>query len=160
MKQNFDAAFAKIIGVEGGYQSPEQAIARNDSGGETHFGICKRQYPDLDIKNLTLADAMEIYKRDYWDMVKGDLLPAPFDLFVFASAVNQGVNPAIIMLQKAVGVAQDGVIGKDTMNKLANASSEVAAMFMTRCAMRYIGTRGFDTNGVGWFKRLFVIAMG
>jgi lysozyme family protein len=160
MKTNYDAAFAKIIGVEGGYQSPEQAIARSDSGGETHFGISKRQYPNLDIKNLTMADAMGIYKRDYWDMVKGDFLPAPLDLFVFDSAVNQGVVSAIIMLQKSIGVAQDGVMGKDTMAKIANASPELAAMFMARRAMRYVGTRSFDLNGTGWMKRLFMIAMG
>ena len=37
-----------------------------DPGGETKFGISKAAHPDVDIKNLTLKEALEIYRRDYW----------------------------------------------------------------------------------------------
>ncbi len=37
-----------------------------DPGGETNMGISKRQYPNLDIKNLTQEQAIEIYKEGYW----------------------------------------------------------------------------------------------
>ena len=48
----------------------------HDAGGETNFGISKRQYPNLDIKNLTKQQAADIYKRDYYAKVKGDSMPA------------------------------------------------------------------------------------
>ena len=41
-----------------------------DPGGETNYGISKRAYPDVDIKNLTEDGAKDIYKRDYWDKNK------------------------------------------------------------------------------------------
>ena len=59
MTVNFKIAFKEIIGVEGGYVNNP-----NDKGGETKYGISKRAYPNLDIKNLTLKKAEEIYYND------------------------------------------------------------------------------------------------
>ena len=56
---NFDAAFERLIGHEGGYVSAEQAKRNNDPGGETKYGISKRTYPGVDIASLSegeLAD--------------------------------------------------------------------------------------------------------
>ena len=61
-----------------------------DPGGETKYGISKRQYPHLDIKNLKLADAHEIYKRDYWNSCGADNLSYPLCLAVFDTAINLG----------------------------------------------------------------------
>jgi lysozyme family protein len=159
MKENFDSAFDAIVNVEAGYLSPERAKEIGDSGGETNHGISKRQYPDEDIKNMTLDRAKFLYKRDYWDMCKCDQLPSPLDLFVFDAAVNQGVNAAIKTLQKTLGVAQDGIFGKDTMYKALGAGKNVCALYMADRAVRYTGTRGADKFLRGWMKRLFVIAM-
>lgn len=62
----------------------------HDPGGLTKYGISQRSYPDVDILRLTLDDATAIYRRDYWDKIRGDELPAGIDLLVFDSAVNQG----------------------------------------------------------------------
>jgi Glycosyl hydrolase 108 len=63
-----------ILPHEGGYSND-----RNDPGnwtggkvgkGELHgtkYGIAANTYPKLDIKNLTIAQAEDMYKRDYWD---------------------------------------------------------------------------------------------
>ena len=149
---NFDKAFAAVVGLEGGYSNDP-----NDPGGETKYGISKRAYPNENIKNLTLDRAKALYKRDYWDEVKGDELPHRLDIMVFDAAVNQGVVPAIKMLQKALGVAQDGILGRDTMKKALDAGKEHCALFMAERAMRYMGTRNFDRFGRGWLKRLFVV---
>ena len=161
MINDFDKAFTIVIGVEGGYESPAQAVANNDPGGETKFGICKRDHPDLDIANLTIDQAKAIYKPQYWDAVKGDQLPCPLSIFMFDCAVNQGAGTACILLQKTIGVAQDGILGVNTMATLAKATSPewLAARFMAMRAQRYIGTRNFDVNGDGWFTRLFSVTI-
>ena len=151
----FDKAFEHVLGIEGGYVNDPK-----DPGGETKYGICKRSYPSVDIKALTIEQAKALYKRDYWDKVKGDELPFPINLFMFDAAVNQGVDPAIKMLQAALSVAQDGVLGVQTLKAAAQAKGgELPAQFMAARAMRYIGTRNFDRYGKGWFKRLFAITM-
>ena len=151
---SFDTAFAHVIGVEGGYSND-----KDDPGGETKFGICKRAYPAEDISNMTLDRAKMFYKRDYWDLVKGDELPAPLNSLVFDCAVNQGVDTAIKLLQKTLNVATDGIIGADTMRKARDAGKETCALYLADRALRYSGTRNFDKFGRGWFKRLFVLAM-
>ena len=156
---NFDKAFAQIIGLEGGYTDGETGSSMYDPGGETKFGISKRAYPNETIKELTLDRAKFLYKRDYWDKIKGDDLPVPLDSFMFDAAVNQGVDAAIKMLQKALSVAQDGIFGVETLRKAKSSGNEVAALFMAERAFRYTGTRSFDQFGRGWFKRLFVVAM-
>jgi len=152
---DFDKAFELVIAAEGGYSNDAR-----DSGGQTKWGISKAAYPNLDIYNLTLEQAKAIYKTDYWDKVKGDEMPYPMNVFVFDSAVNQGVAPAIKMLQKALGVAQDGILGRDTLAALKRKmGKEVLSLYMTERAMRYTGTRSFDIYGRGWLKRLFAVSM-
>jgi len=73
----FDKAFEILIGHEGGYVNDV-----NDRGGETRYGISKRAYPHIDIANLTLAQAKEIYRTDYWDKVKCSSLPPDLALLV------------------------------------------------------------------------------
>ena len=55
----FDEIIDLTLEHEGGYVHDP-----SDLGGETNFGIAKRFYPDVDIKNLTKEGAKEIYKKD------------------------------------------------------------------------------------------------
>ena len=100
MKENFAVAVGFVLAHEGGYINDPA-----DPGGETKYGISKRAYPRVDIKNLTKAQARDIYYRDYWKRVDGDNLPAGLDLAVFDTAVNCGVSVARSFLQatKSVG---------------------------------------------------------
>ena len=110
---NFDQAFDRLIGNEGGY-----CEVQGDPGGETNWGISKRSYPDVDIKNLTKEGAKAIYLRDFWDAI-GDAHPAiKFQAFDFA--VNSGIQTAIRKLQAAIGVADDGHWGPISAAKLAS----------------------------------------
>lgn len=130
-----------------------------DSGGKTKFGISARAYPDLDIDKLSLSDAIIIYKRDYWDAVRADELPQPLDIFVFDAAVNQGVPAAVRMLQHCAGVAQDGIIGKGTLGAIRSKDQRrFPHIYLARRAVRYTGTKNFDTYGQGWMNRLFLLA--
>lgn len=95
MKDSFDKAIDFVLIREGGYTNESF-----DLGGETNFGISKRAYPDLDIKNLTVDNAKAIYKRDYWNALNCDLLPEKLDIVVFDCGVNQGINKANELLYK------------------------------------------------------------
>jgi hypothetical protein len=90
MDKNFDRAIAFVLEHEGGYVNNPQ-----DPGGETNFGISRRAYPDLDIKNLTKEQAIEIYKKDYWGAAGCGGMNWPFDIIMFDTAVNVGVMRAI-----------------------------------------------------------------
>lgn len=71
-----------------------------DPGGETKYGISKRQYPELDIKSLKLADAHEIYKRDYWEKCGAADLEYPLCLAVFDTAINLGQDDSDVWLKE------------------------------------------------------------
>ena len=147
---NFDRAVYLILKHEGGYVNNP-----NDTGGETNFGISKRAYPDLDIAELSVFTAQEIYKRDFWDKVKGDHLPTGLDLTVFDFAVNAGVSRASKVLQKIVGAKPDGIIGSKTLN-LINTHSDVLALITEYYRLRqayYESIDSFQHFGLGWTRR-------
>lgn len=147
---DFDTAFATLIGHEGGYVNDKR-----DPGGETKFGISKRAYPDVDIASLTVDQAKAIYKRDYWDRARCSELPPTVAFQVFDTAVNSGIGQSIRFLQRAVGVADDGNVGPLTMNAVRRLDAEVVAArfnghrldFMTRLST-------WDVFGKGWARRV------
>lgn len=149
----FDRALALVLRHEGGLVNDSR-----DPGGLTNWGISQRAYPDLDIANLTPGAAGEIYRRDYWDAIKADQLPAPLAICVFDTAVNMGVGKAIRLLQKACGVAVDGVLGVNTL-RAAERLPEAVVRFSAERALAYTGTRGFDIYGKGWLRRTFLTAL-
>lgn len=133
---NFDDAFTRLIGSEGGYVNRP-----DDPGGETKFGISKRSYPQLDIADLTLDEAKAIYLRDFWSPL-GDAHPAiKFQVFDFA--VNSGIQTALRKLQAAIGVADDGHWGPLSAAALAALPVPRVLMhfaaqrlrFLTKCAV-------------------------
>src|SRR5690606_31556608 len=79
------------------------------------WGISKRSYPALDIKRLTRAQAVEIYRRDFWLAQQCDKLPPAIAFQLLDAGVNHGRGNAIRWLQAAVGVTQDGAIGPVTL---------------------------------------------
>jgi len=147
---NFDDAFEQLIGHEGGYVNHP-----NDPGGETKYGISKRSYPDVDIKNLTLAEAKLLAKRDYWDAVNADAMPAMLRFDLFDTAYNSGPGTAKRLLQRAVGVAEDGAVGPLTMKAVkALHPWELRAKF-NACRLYFFTTLStWPTFGKGWARRI------
>lgn len=144
-----------ILEHEGGY-----VFDPRDPGGETNYGISKRQYPEKDIKSLTKTDAVLIYRTDYWEAVSADELPGKIRLAVFDCAVNQGVGTAIHILQRVLRVKMDGVIGPVTLGVSHSTDPRrLAINYMTERGLRYSRTRNFDVYGRGWFNRLFSVSM-
>lgn len=146
----FDQCFDKLIAHEGGYVNDAK-----DPGGETQWGISKRAYPQVDIKNLTRYAAKEIYKRDYWERAQCDKLPPTLAYLIFDASVNSGIGQAIRFLQRAIGVADDGVLGPLTLASVQRFDAE------SLCA-RFLGQRldfmtrlsTFDYFGKGWARRV------
>lgn len=147
---NFDQAYDLLIGHEGGYVNDP-----NDPGGETKYGISKRQYPNEDIANLTRERAKLLTKRDYWDHFRVDELPEAIRFDMFDTYYNSRPTVAPILLQKAVGTAQDGHIGPIT---LAAATAmdpwELRAKFNAARIRFFTSLSTWPNVGRGWANRV------
>lgn len=149
----FDECLKVILDLEG-----EPTNDPRDPGGLTKFGISKRSHPNVDILGLTMEEAADIYRREYWNPIHGDALPTGIDLLVFDAAVNQGVKPAVLMLQLAAGVQGDSVIGGETLAAVSRQPKEkLAILFSARRAKRYATNPSVQVYGGGWFNRLFEV---
>ena len=159
----FDEAFERVIGHEGGFQDDDRDDG-NWTGGKrgvgqlrgTKFGISAASYPQLDIKNITLADAQAIYLRDYWDRIRADELPEMLREFCFDFAVNSGVEAAALALQAAVGALRDGRVGPRTIEAvLRHPPREVLRLLFVERAMVFALSPKDRIYGRGWYARLF-----
>ena len=159
---SFDRAFGIVVGQEGGY-TQDPADPGNWTGGGpgrgacrgTRWGISAAAYPALDIAGLLLADARAIYRRDYWDRVGGDALPAPLALLVFDAAVNNGVGRAVRWLQGAAGVAADGVPGPVTLAAVrARPPLALCAEVQAQRMVFMAALPAWPHFGLGWARRL------
>jgi lysozyme family protein len=136
-----------------------------DTGGKTKFGISQNAYPNLDIPNLTLDAAKAIYKRDYWDRIKGDQIKDQgLANVVFDLAVNAGVGQASKMLQQAANdmgarIATDGAIGPQTLAAVNRLPGSQLANLLTKKRIEFY--RGLAASNpakygkylAGWLRR-------
>ena len=115
---NFAACWAALVGNEGGYVDNPA-----DPGGATNWGIteavARANGYTGDMQLMSQATAEGIAKREYWDVVHGDQLPAPLDFQVLDGAYNSGAVRSAQWLQSAAAVNQDGVIGPQTLAAVA-----------------------------------------
>ena len=93
----FEQAVSKVLMIEGGY------VLDDAGAGPTNFGINGQanKISGDDIRNLSKAQAIDIYKTRYWDVIKADNLPANIRMMAFDAAVNQGPGTALRMLKAA-----------------------------------------------------------
>jgi len=151
----FESVVKMVLEHEGGYVNHP-----SDPGGETKYGISKRAYPDVDIAELTEEDAASIYKRDYWDRIKGDDLPVGVACVVMDYAVNSGISRASKALQSVCGIANgDGIIGPASLNAVwttvKNTSEEDVINAVTTQRQEFIrALKIYETFGKGWERRI------
>jgi lysozyme family protein len=157
-KGTFEAALRLVLKHEGGYVDHP-----SDPGGATNLGITigtlsgwlGRNATKAEVKALTVDAVKPIYRKNYWDRVKGDDLPAGLDYAVFDYAVNSGPSRAVMHLQQVLGVAQDGKIGPITLAAIGKRNP--ADMINALCDRRMQFLRGlstFSTFGRGWTSRV------
>lgn len=150
-ENNFNNVMTQIFQHEGGYVNDPR-----DAGGETNMGISKRAHPMVDIKNLTRSTAKTLYRRDYWEPVRGGQMPDGLDLVAMDGAVNSGVSRGSKWVQKGLGVKMDGKIGPKTVEA---ASSDLGGVGVIQraCAARMGFLRGLKVWSVykgGWSTRV------
>ena len=155
---NFDECLKIILHHEGGYVNHPK-----DPGGETNLGVTKRVYEEhngtKDMKDLTFEDVAPIYKKSYWDRVKGDDLPAGLDLCVFDFGVNAGTGRAAKYLQTMIGTVADGGIGPNTLRTLdeyvsLHGVNETIENYQKNRQRYYEKLKTFETFGRGWTRRV------
>ena len=158
MSNKFSEALEVILHHEGGYVNHPK-----DPGGETNLGVTKRVYEDFggekEMKDLTKEDVEPIYKKNYWDRVKGDDLPEGLDLCIFDFAVNAGPGRAAKFIQRLVNTTVDGGIGPNTLGKIKeyvdhygiNQTIESYALMRQNY---YESLSNFATFGKGWTRRV------
>jgi lysozyme family protein len=160
---DFQLAFQETIGYEGGYSNNP-----SDYGGETKYGIAKRWYPNVDIKNLTLDEAQAIYFKDYWNpLLLGQIVSNAVATEIFEQAINMGKKQAATHAQRSVGllgppILVDGWFGNQTVAGINGLGARRTPQLM-KCLngyqfMKYLeivendaSQRGFF---VGWLKRI------
>lgn len=131
--ERFERLIGMILQHEGGY-----VYDPVDPGGETKYGISKRSYPHVDIKNLTIEQAKDIYYRDWWLRLRcNEIQDDRIAQKLLDTCINVGAMTGVRILQRAlcdVGqpVSIDGLIGPQTIGA-ANRADSVQLL----AAMRY-----------------------
>ena len=149
---DFHRCIDRILAEEGGLSAHPA-----DPGGLTNYGISQRSYPTLDIAALTLSEAQALYRRDYWQPLHGDLLPPGLDLLMLDCAINQGPTTAVKLLQQALHIQDDGLLGPKTLSAAAVAMPGLLDAFAAERALRYEFNRNEVVFGRGWYRRLLRI---
>ncbi len=125
----FLQALPVILRFEGGYVNDP-----DDPGGATNKGITQKTYdawqkskslPQKAVRRISDAEVEAIYHRDYWIKGKCDALPWPASLAHCDACVNHGPRNAAKLLQRAAGVADDGIIGPITLDAVGGMHSDV-----------------------------------
>ncbi len=144
--QDVDNLLERLIDREGGYVNHP-----SDPGGETKFGISKRSYPTLDIKNLTRAEAKGIYFEDFIQKHRLLELADPVTLeYVLDWLVHSG--PSVIgRVQRRLGIEADGIVGAQTLEAL-NGMDDPKDILRWRLAFLVSLARHPFLNG--WIARL------
>ena len=120
----------------------------------------KNDLHQKDMKDLLVEDVAPIYKKNYWDRIKGDDLPSGLDLCIFDFGVNAGTGRAARMIQTMIGTVADGGIGPNTLRALANYEEEVGGVaevikdYQKQRQKYYESLSTFETFGKGWTRRV------
>jgi lysozyme family protein len=158
MNNNWKQAFELMLKSEGGYIHHP-----SDPGGRTNLGVTQatwenwvgRGSDEAEMRGLTPEKVEPMYKKKFWDAVRGDELPVGLDYLMFDFAVNAGAGRAIKTLQTAVMVTPDGGFGPMTMAAVhAVDPSELIERFSQAKEDFYRSLTTFATFGKGWLNRV------
>jgi hypothetical protein len=154
MSLTFQQIFDRLIGHEGSYVNNPR-----DPGGETNWGITKRTAQangyQGSMRAMTREQAYKIYYSAFWLRYQCDKMPEAVAYQFFDAAVNHGLGNASRMLQRAVNVADDGIIGNMTIAAIKKmAISDVIMRLNAERLEFYCKLSTFATFGKGWVRRV------
>lgn len=161
-KGNFSSAIKKMLNLEGG-----KTYEKSDRGGKTNFGITQRTFntwrdsikqPRADVFKITQEEAKEIYKKNYWDLIKGSQLPHDVAQAILSMALTDGPQDAIRHTQKILGIPPTGIMGPITMKSIWSAAKQKGTKKLTNYIVdkqiqRYQSDEQAKTYGKGWTNR-------
>ena len=158
MQSNWKRSFELMLQSEGGF-----ANHPSDPGGMTNLGVTKatwenwigRASNEAEMRGLTPEKVEPMYKKKYWDAVRGDELKVGIDYLMFDFAVNAGAGRAIKTLQTAIGVPADGGFGPITMAAMKSFEPvKLIERFSQAKEDFYRSLNTFDVFGKGWLNRV------
>jgi len=158
MQSDWQKSFELMLKSEGGYVNNPA-----DPGGMTNLGVTKatwenwvgRASDEAEMRGLTPEKVEPLYKKKYWDAVRGDELPAGISYLCFDFAVNAGAGRSIKTLQTAVGVTPDGGFGPMTMAAVQAVDPvDLIERFSQAKEDFYRSLTTFATFGKGWLNRV------
>lgn len=155
-----------VLAEEGGFVNHP-----DDPGGATKFGISLRAHRedigDLDgdgdvdeddVRLVTPEMAIQIYEREYWAPIRGSEYVPPVAIVMLDTAVNCGTVRAVKLLQRALLIPEDGIIGRGTRAAVLRESTrdaDAVVRNILRCRMAfYQGLRTWPKFGRGWTARV------
>lgn len=158
----FDKSFDRVFTHEGGFQNDPDDRANWTSGkigeGElkgTKCGISAMTYPELDIKNLEMDMIKEIYYQDWWIALGMEIYRPAMAYQMFDAALNHGMKTASRLLQRAVSVHDDGIIGAITRRTVTSFDlDDLLLNFLAERLMFMTKIKIFDKYGRGWTRRI------
>ena len=166
MKDNFDECTEWALVHEGGYVNHPK-----DPGGATNKGVIQRTYdgyrnrigkPRQSVRSITMAEVLDIYKSQYWDLIHGDDLPAGLDYAMYDFSINSGPSRAVTFLQEILGVKVDGVMGNVTLGAIKR-RNDISGLIQALCLKRWNWMKRlstFKTFGKGWTRRVMGETVG
>ena len=155
--ENFDKCLKMLLKHEGGFVNHP-----DDPGGITNLGVTKKVYDEWigresteqEMRDLTPDDVGPIYKKNYWNRVKGDSLYSGLDWACFDWAVNSGSGRPAKAVQRAVGATQDGAIGPATLALVMEKDPKFIIEYVYDVRQGfYESLDTFKTFGRGWTRR-------
>ena len=161
-KGDFDLAINKMLNLEGG-----KTYEKSDKGGKTNFGITQRTFntwrdsinkPKADVFKISQEEAKEIYKKNYWNLIKGSQLPHDIAQAIMSMALTDGPQDAIRHTQKILGIPPTGTMGPITMKSIWSAAKQKGTKKLTNYIVdkqiqRYQADEQAKTYGRGWTNR-------
>ena len=157
--------FDKAIGIVLAHEGESYTDHPNDHGGPTKFGIAQRWNPDVKVRELTRAQAIEVYWERYWRGRRYEQLPEHVAIKVFDLAVNLGERTVISCLQRAlracgITVKIDGRLGPETWGAAGRADEAVLlAALRSEAAGEYRLRVARDADQAtfrnGWLNRAY-----
>ena len=159
----FDECLSFILKWEGGKSDHPK-----DPGGRTNQGITQKAFaayktklgqPVRDVFTMTEDEMRAIYFTDYWMPAHCGSMVPPLDLIQFDTAVQRGPHSANRMLQQALQIHDDGIIGPQTKAALTREDPKVVAMRYATLREEHYRKRVREDSSqkaffIGWMNRL------
>lgn len=148
---NLAAALQLTLYIEGPMTDDKVS---DPNGGLTKYGISQIQNPNLDVRNLTQAQAEAYYIQNYWHANSCDQLPWPVCYVLFDIDVNNGDKIGAKLLQRSLGITDDGVVGLVTVKAVLNSNLlEIAMRAIAKRGVYYTELANWKPNAEGWMYR-------